>query len=642
MNSFLTRLSSITKAVWRHAGDLIVVVLIVLALVVGFVLRGGDGSGGSQAAGEVQQWYTCSMHPEVRMPNPDDRCPICGMELIPVGSKPASTLGAREIALTPEAAALINVETVPVQRRLLERPVRMVGRIPVDETSLSYITAYMPGRLDRLFVDYTGITVRQGDHLAEIYSPELLVAQQELILAHQSVQAMSATTSDAVRRTKELLLRTSRERLRLLGLTLDQIDTIAQSGEPTDHITLFAPVAGVVIERGVSEGSYVKEGDRLYTLADLSRVWLMLDAYESDLAWLRYGQSVSFTVEPFGDEAFTGQIAFISPILDERTWTVRVRVNVDNSAGRLRPGMYARGRVSAQVAAGGRVVAPELAGRWISPMHPEIVKDGPGVCDICGMPLVRVEDLGYEPMTAGQAQPPLVVPRSAVLRTGERGVAYVQTGTRDEPRFEGRIVELGPAGDDYLIVTDGLAEGELVAVRGNFLIDSALQIQAKPSMMNQDGTSSGVQVDGGAAMTNAHAGHTMPGSAAPGAGRSGYYVPPMPTTTMRQGLPRLRTAYAAAEQAVLADDWADARNAMRDLRQAFSAMPRSAPDDDPLAQTWTQARAGIESSLRDAMMASDLASLRSAFESVREHMTPMIQATNQPTGEGSEGEHAGH
>lgn len=619
MNKALSNTGRFLKAVWRRGGDLVVVVLIVLAIGLGFVLRGGDGSGGAAATSGEEQWYTCSMHPDVRLPNADDLCPICNMALIPVGADASAALGPREVALTPEAAALINVEMLPVQRRFLERPVRMVGRIAVDETRLSYITAYMPGRLDRLYVDYTGVQVRDGDHLAEIYSPALLVAQQELINAHAAVEALRPDVPDAVRRTNTLLLRTARDKLRLLGLTREQIDAIAQSGESTDHVTLYAPSSGIVTERAVSEGSYVKEGDRLYTLADLSRVWLMLDAYESDLAWLRYGQSVSFTVEPFGDEAFTGQVAFISPVLDEQTRTVRVRVNVENPRGRLRPGMFARGEVDALVADDGRVVAPELAGKWISPMHPEIVKDEPGTCDICGMDLVRVEDLGYEPIEADAVEPPLVVPQSAVLRTGERGVVYVQTGSRDEPKFEGRVVQLGPSGDGYLIVTEGLAEGELVAVRGNFLIDSALQIQAKPSMMNQDGTSVGGD------MAGAHAGHAMPGMGAGVADASGYYVPPMPTVSMREGLPHLLSQYEQAKQAVWGSDLTEARNAMRDLRNAFTVMPGSAPTDDPLAETWGTVHPGIESGLREALAARDLAALRSAFETVRDHIAPLLE-----------------
>lgn len=614
MNKIIHTIGNVIKAVWRRAGDLVVVVLILVALVAGFVLRGGDGAG-DQAAAAGEQWFTCSMHPDVRLPNPDDLCPICNMALIPVGTNASAGLGPREVALTPEAAALINVETLPVQRRYLERPVRMVGKIAADETRLSYVTAYMPGRLDRLFVDYTGVTVRKGDHLAEIYSPELLVAQQELINSYATVEAINDDTPAAVSRMNKLLFQTAQDKLRLLGLTAEQIEAIAKNGQTTDHITLYAPASGIVTSRHVSEGSYVKEGDRLYTLADLSKVWLMLDAYETDLAWLRYGQSVSFKVETFGDEVFSGRIAFISPVLDEQTRTVRVRVNVDNEDGRLRPGMFTRGEVSSYVSSGERVISNDLAGKWISPMHPEIIKDGPGNCDICGMKLVRVEELGYETINADDTEPPLVVPTSAVLRTGERGVVYVHTGTKEEPKFEGRVVQLGPTGDGYLIVTGGLAEGELVAVRGNFLIDSALQIEAKSSMMNQDGTSGGGDPHAG------HTGHDMP----PVKDRSDYYVPALPTKSFPEGLPKLLEQYELAKQVVWGSDLTAARTALRDLRRAYTAMPSTAPVDEPLAQTWTKVQPGIESGLREALAAQDLAALRSAFETIRKHISPLTE-----------------
>ncbi len=612
MNDLGKRVSGWGKAAWHRGGDAIVVVLMLFALILGFVLRGGDGPGGNATVAQSEREYTCSMHPDVRMPNPDDLCPICNMALIPVGSDASAALGPREVALTPEAAALINVETIPAQRRFLPRPVRMVGRITADETRLSYITAYMPGRLDRLYVDYTGVRVREGDHLAEIYSPELLVAQQELINAQDAVQALRGDTSEAARRTSERLLKTAQDKLRLLGLTAQQIEAIARRGEPDDHVTLYAPSAGVVTERYVSEGSYVMEGDRLYTLADLSHVWLMLEAYESDLPWLRYGQSVSFTVEALGDEAFTGRVAFISPVLDERTRTVRVRVDVDNAHGRLRPGMFARGSVLSQLASGGRVVSSELAGKWVSPMHPQIIKDGPGACDVCGMALVPIEELGYAPLQAEDVEPPLVVPRGAVLRTGVRGVVYVQTGTHEQPKFEGRVVKLGPVGEGYVIVTEGLAEGEAVAVRGNFMIDSALQIQAKPSMMNQGAAAAG---------DDPHAGHAMASDSV--MDRSDYYVPPMPTASLADGLPRLIEQYEVARRLVWGGDLEAARTAMRDLRRAFAALPKAAPDDTPQAQTWARVRPGIESGLREAMDARDLASLRSAFETIRKHVEPL-------------------
>ncbi len=165
---------------------------------------------------------------------------------------------------------------------------------------------------------------------------------------------------------------------------------------------------------------------------------MLLDAYESDLPWLRFGQRVEFTTESYPGEIFVGQVAFIDPVLNRDTRTVKVRVNVVNDDGRLKPEMFVRATVKSQVASGGRVLDPSLAGKWISPMHPEIVKDEPGVCDICGMPLVRAETLGYVTAEPNEGAKPLVIPASAALLTGKRAIVYVQVPDAEKPTYEGR------------------------------------------------------------------------------------------------------------------------------------------------------------------------------------------------------------
>ncbi|MGE9294227.1 MAG: efflux RND transporter periplasmic adaptor subunit, partial [Puniceicoccales bacterium] len=232
-------------------------------------------------------------------------------------------------------------------------------------------------------------------------------------------------------------------------------------------------------------------------IVDLSDLWLFLDAYESDLAWLRYGQKVSFTVEAYPGETFTGTISFIEPEMNRKTRTVRIRVDVPNADGRLKPGMFASALVSAQVAAGGQVYVPDLAGKWICPMHPNVVEDGPGQCPECGMDLVPADTMGYVKTAEDSGKPtrpehvkgveaPIVIPTSAVLRTGKRAVVYVQLPDQEQPTFEAREIVLGPKAGDVYLVTEGLQEGETVVTHGAFKIDSSLQIQAKPSMMSGD------------------------------------------------------------------------------------------------------------------------------------------------------------
>ena len=223
----------------------------------------------------------------------------------------------------------------------------------------------------------------------------------------------------------------------------------------------------------------------MFGIVDLSDLWLRLDAYESDLAWLRFGQQVAFSVEAYPGQTFQGQITFIDPELDPNSRTVSVRVNVPNAERKLKPGMFAKAIVRSNIAMAGKVYSPEFAGKWISPMHPEIVKDNPGKCDICGMDLLPAEELGY--VQDPNAEPPLVVPASAVLRTGKRAVVYVEMPDTDRPTYEGREIEIGARAGDVFIVSSGLGLGDRVVTNGAFKIDSALQIRAKPSMMNPQG-----------------------------------------------------------------------------------------------------------------------------------------------------------
>lgn len=412
--------------------------------------------------------WTCSMHPQIRQSEPG-QCPICGMDLIPVDDSGTSDAGPRTLTMSESARALAEVETSRVERKFPEVQVRLVGTLDYDETRLKSLTARFPARIDRLFVNFTGIQVQKGDHLAEIYSPDLLTAQRELLTTAQYDPDGSAA-------------RIAREKLRLWDLQPDQIDQIVANGVAQDRFELRAPIGGIVVKKNIREGDYVKTGDPIFSIADLSVLWLPLEAYESDLSWLRYGQKAGFEVESLPGEQFEGRIVFIDPLLDRKTRTVHVRVEIPNPDGRLKPGMFARAVVYSRVAAAGRVIAPELAGKWIGPMHPEIIKDGPGKCDVCGMDLVPVESLGY--VTETDEPPPLVVPTSAVLRTGRRAVVYVAVPDRDVPTFEGREITLGPRAGDVFLVDEGLNEGDEVVTNGAFKIDSALQIQAKPSMMN--------------------------------------------------------------------------------------------------------------------------------------------------------------
>ena len=280
------------------------------------------------------KWWTCSMHPAIKLPKPG-LCPICNMKLIPldVGETDAGSL--RTLTVSDSARKLMEIQTAPVERKFVEVRVRMVGKIDYDETRLKYITAWMSGRLDKLHVDYTGVPVKKGEHLAELYSPELISAQEERLQSLETVKGLEESDISIVRETAEATVTAAREKLRLWGLKPDQIAAIEKRGKPTDHMTIYAPTGGIVIHKNAQESMYVKTGTKLYTIADLSQVWIRLDAYESDLKWLRYGQKVEFTVEAYPGEQFFGTVAFIDPILTQTTRTVKVRVNALNPKLRL-------------------------------------------------------------------------------------------------------------------------------------------------------------------------------------------------------------------------------------------------------------------------------------------------------------------
>lgn len=421
--------ASIFKTGWIQGRTIVWMLAFFAAgyLLRGFLVPARPSSAGAAVAeglpGKAETW-TCSMHPQIRQPKPG-ACPICGMDLIPVEmDSSAGSDAPRQITLSPAARRLAEVALAPVERRSVAIDVRLVGKVQFDETRLATISPRVAGRIDKLHVNFVGMSVKAGDPLADLYSPELVSAQKELLLAGKSSGKSEPFAA---------WLDSARERLRRWGLTEGQIAGIERGGEVRDHVTFRAPMGGIVVEKGAREGQYVEEGMSLFTVADLSRVWVQLDAYESDLAWLRVGQEVGFQAEAFPGEAFTGTVAFIDPAIDPTTRTAKVRVEAANGEGRLKPEMFVRAVVRAAVAEEG-----------------------------------------------GEA--PLTIPATAPLVTGKRAVVYVAVPQK-EGTYEGREIVLGVRAGDFYVVREGLEESERVVVNGAFKIDSSLQIQGKPSMM---------------------------------------------------------------------------------------------------------------------------------------------------------------
>ncbi len=573
-----------------------------------------EGGSGSKTAKKKEPKYACSMFCVPPMSMPGD-CPICGMEMVEVEDSGGDDGNPRTLTLSPTAQKLAEVEAVPVTRKTVSAVIRMVGKVDYDETRLGYITAWVPGRLDRLYVDYTGVPVKKGDHMVYLYSPELSTAQTELLEALGRSESIKSGEKSIVNERVGAWVDDIRDKFRLWGMTDEQIAEIEKRGTASDYMTIYAPMGGIVIHKNLLEGSYVKTGTRIYTIADLSHLWVKLDAYESDLAWLRYGQTVEFETEAYPGDIFTGTVSFISPVLNAKTRTVKVRVNVDNPDGRLKPEMFVRAVAHSEVAAGGRVVDAELAGKWMCPMHPEIVKDEAGDCDRCGMPLVRTESLGFVSIETGDVEMPLVIPASAPLITGKRALVYLEVP--GEPgRYQGREIRLGPRVGDYYIVFEGLEERERVVVSGNFKIDSAIQIMAKPSMMSPD-AGQPMPSDEEGHEQHQHAGGEMPSP------REDMDMPEglklnIPPEFANEFNPVL-AAYLKAQNALSHDELGQAQDAAKELRAAIADVDMSMLAG--LAHiAWMKESEGMAKSAGKIAGSADIQKARAAFALLSESM----------------------
>ena len=598
------------------------ILALLLCLVAGYWFGGNVAPDTSEtpsdnaAVEEKAEVWTCSMHPQVQLPEPG-LCPICNMDLIPLLEDDAGGLAGSRTFTTSEAAkGLMNIQVSEVVRRFVEKEVLMVGKIDFDETKLAYITAWVPGRIDRLYVDYTGVNVRKGDHLVYLYSPELLTAQDELRRAAQAAKKMGPNAPDILKQTTRSTVIAAREKLRRWGLTDSQINAAETANKTSDHITIYAPIGGTVIHRDGQEGMYVDTGTRIYTIADMNTLWVMLDAYESHLPWIHYGQTVSFTTESYPGEVFEGKIAFIDPVLDKTTRTVKVRVNVANPDGKLKPEMFVRAMVKSQVATGGRVMDPGISGKWISPMHPEIIKDEPGQCDVCGMDLVKAEDLGYVSVETSEADMPLVIPASAPLITGARAIVYVEVPDTEKPTFEGHEIVLGPRAGDFYIVKSGLQAGEHVVTNGNFKIDSALQILAKPSMMSPDGGGGAGHDHGGGSGTKSDAAQEKEDA------------PSFSTQTpeaFQQQLGKVYEGYLILQTALAGDTLDKAREGLRQTKAALEKVDRTLVEGDAHG-LWMKLSADLENALDASEKADSIESIRKALSPLSETLWSAVKS----------------
>ncbi|MEN8124481.1 MAG: efflux RND transporter periplasmic adaptor subunit [Bacteroidota bacterium] len=373
---------------------------------------------------ETQLW-TCSMHPQIKMEKPGS-CPICGMELIPLNeSKDAGkSIADNEIVLTEEAIQLANIQTSFVSRSYAKKEVRLMGTVKPDERRLYSQVSHIPGRIERLHVNFTGEKVNKGQKIVRLYSPELISAQKELFEAIKSKDVYPQ------------LYKAARNKLKLWKLSNNQIDAIVASGKVQEQIDILSDYSGYVMKRNVELGDHVMEGMNLFDIANIDVVWIMFEAYEVDIPWVHKGDKVDFTIQAIPGKLFNGKVTYIDPFVSSSKRIAKVRVEVKNSSHKLLPEMYANGIIKAK--------------------------------------LFDVKDA-------------LVIPKSAVLWTGKRSVVYVKKPHDNTISFTYREVILGTDLGDLYIVEKGLKEGEEVATNGVFRIDASAQLIGKKSMMNPEG-----------------------------------------------------------------------------------------------------------------------------------------------------------
>lgn len=393
--------------------------------------------------------YHCPMHPDYESDKPGD-CPICGMRLVPMekkdakpaaatheghGAAPSGSSGMASVESASEGFRLAGVQTAVAERQALTRTTRAAGVVVPDETRVRHVHTKVAGYIEKLYVNYTGQQVRRGQPLLSIYSPELLATQKELLRAKATADRFSGSALPEVRRGGEELLEAARERLELLDVPPGFISRLESTGQVQRTVTLTAPASGFVTGKEIFEGQEVQPGMDVLTLTDLSRVWIEADFYEYESRSLRLGQKTAVSLPYDPGVRLTGKVAFVYPVLDPQSRTIKVRLEFPNPGLALKPGMYVD-------------VTPEL-----------------------------------------ETSEGVVIPDSAIIDTGVRQVVFVQKGETFEPRE----VRVGNRGDGQALVLSGVEAGERVAVRANFLLDSESRLRAALTNMSSNPPEGGAQ-----------------------------------------------------------------------------------------------------------------------------------------------------
>lgn len=492
--------------------------------------------------------WTCSMHPQIRQNEPGD-CPICGMDLIPL-SEGQDDIDPMAISMSPTAMQLANVATDLVGAMDPVKIVRLNGKVQTDERLVFSQSSHIPGRVEKLTVNFTGEYVKAGQPVAYIYSPDLVTAQEELFEAYK------------IRETQPQLYKAAREKLKNWKLTESQLDRIITSGNAREEFPVLADVSGYVTKKMVNLGDYIQRGEAIYEIASLSKVWVLFDVYESDIPWISKGDEVVFTVASLPGEEFSGEISFIDPVIDPRTRVAQARVEVNNPGLKLKPEMFASGIVKAEL-----------------PLKSKAV----------------------------------VIPKSAVMWTGQRSVVYIKSLAESGISFTMREVKLGPALGESYVIESGLEEGEEIAVHGTFSIDAAAQLAGKPSMMNPEG---------GPSMTGHNHGD---GTQVTAPAQSDPVKVVTVSESAKEALKPLINDYLQLKDALVNDNLEEARQAVEKFQTDLSKINMSLFTGES-HNVWMKYSDNLKKATEHLSHAKDIEETRKGFHLLSDTMIGLVEA----------------
>lgn len=543
------------------------VATLVVGLLAGWLIFGGNSSNSRDDNEHVktevngETLWTCSMHPQVRQSEPGD-CPICGMDLIPLENDKNVDIDPNAISMSATAMQLASISTAIVGVMNPVKQVRLNGKVQSDERLIHSQSSHIPGRIEKLLVNFTGEFVNKGQPIAHVYSPELVTAQQELFEAQKIAESQPQ------------LFAAAKEKLRNWKLSDKQIVEILTSGKSQESFPVQADVAGYITSKLINPGDYVRKGDAIYEIADLSKVWVLFDVYESDMNWIKRGDKVKFAIASLPGEDFEGVISFIDPMIDAKTRVAKARVEYNNASRKLKPEMFASGMVEAR-----------LAGKSNS----------------------------------------LVVPKTAVMWTGKRSVVYVKLNSDQGVNFIMREVTLGSALGDSYMVEEGLLEGEEIAVNGTFSIDAAAQLAGKPSMMSPEG---------GVVMTGHNHGDVVREESEAAAEIKPNAERSQSMSIDKQAKDALKPLYATYlkwKDAMTNDDFAEAQKMAINMKSVLEKINMGLFKGDS-HDAWMDFQGSLSNSLEHVLHFSDIEQLRKTFQTVS---TTMIEMANtfKPLGE---------